>query len=191
MNIIKKKIFREINSLNNNLTQLSKNDLIPFQSLCAEAIKTIKNNKKIILFGNGGSAADAQHLATELTVKYQKVRKPIAAISLATDTSALTAIGNDFNFDKIFSRQIEALAQKGDLVLGITTSGMSPNIIEAFKIANKMKVKNYCFTGNKGGKIKNYCKNCIIFPKTSTSQTQVMQIFLGQIFCEILEEKLF
>ena len=101
--------------------------------------KTIKNGGKIYICGNGGSAADAQHLATEFTVKYKKKRRALPAISLATDTSALTAIGNDFNFKYIFSRQIEAVGNSGDIAIGITTSGNSRNIIEGIKAANKKK----------------------------------------------------
>ena len=103
----------------------------------------------------------------------------------------MTAIGNDLNFKFIFSRQIEAIANKKDIILGITTSGNSRNIIEAFKVSKKLKIKSYCFVGNNGGKVKKYCNNCIIFPKTSTSATKVMQIALGQILCEIIEDKIY
>lgn len=158
-----------------------------FVSLCKDAFTTLKNGKKIIFFGNGGSAADAQHLATELTVKYKKKRKALCAISLSTDTSAITAIGNDIGFDYIFSRQIEALAKKGDLCIGITTSGNSKNIIEAFKTAKKMSIKAYAFSGNKGGGLIKINKNLILIPSKNTSQIQVAEIFLGQIMCDYLE----
>tara|TARA_A100001015_G_scaffold313261_1_gene420109 strand:+ start:4309 stop:4896 length:588 start_codon:yes stop_codon:yes gene_type:complete len=161
-----------------------------FNYLVDEGIKTIINKGKIVFFGNGGSASDAQHLATELTVRYKKNRKALAAISLATDTSAITAIGNDFSFDEIFSRQIEAICNKKDLVIGITTSGNSKNIIRAVKQCNKQNIPVFIFSGNNGGKVKNSTKNIIPFPKSSTSHVQTMQIFLGQLFCEIMEEKL-
>jgi len=191
MKNFKKKIILEKKLLTDCLDNLCSSKLDYFEDLCNDSVKAIKNKKKIILFGNGGSAADAQHLATELTVKYKKKRKPLPAISLATDNSAITAIGNDFSFKQIFSRQIEALGNKGDIVLGITTSGNSENILEAFKSANKLSIKNYCFVGNNGGSVIKYCKKPIIFPKTTTSITQVMQIFLGQIYCEFLEESFF
>ena len=172
------------------LSLLNKLDLInlsSFLKLCDQAQKTIKNKKKIIFFGNGGSASDAQHLATELTVRYKTNRKAISALSLATDTSALTAIGNDFGFKYIFSRQLEALGNKGDLCLAITTSGNSQNLIEAAKLAKKKGINFYAFTGNKGGKLRRYTKNLILIPSKTTSQIQVIEIFLGQILCDYLE----
>ena len=147
----------------------------------------MKNKKKIIFIGNGGSASDAQHLATELTVRYKKNRKAISAVSLATDTSALTAIGNDFGFKYIFSRQLEALGNLGDLCIAITTSGNSQNLIEAAKISKKKGITFYAFSGNKGGKLKRYTKNLILVPSKATSQIQVIEIFLGQILCDYLE----
>ena len=191
-NIISKKLFtEELNLIQKKFSELSLKKNENFHKLCSQSYKSLKKGHKIIFFGNGGSAADAQHLATEITVRYKKNRPALAAISLSTDTSALTAIGNDFSFNEIFSRQIEAIAKKGDVILGITTSGNSKNVINAFKMAKKKKVESFCFTGNNGGKVKRYCKNCIIFPKTTTSVTQVMQIAVGQIFCEFLETRIF
>ena len=181
-NILKNEIINIIQSLN-NLKKKNSN----FFDLCDDAEKCLKNNGKIIFCGNGGSAADAQHLATELTVRYQKNRKALAAISLATDTSAITAIGNDFSFKKIFSRQLEAIGKKEDLLICITTSGSSPNIIEVIKTAKKKGIKCYCFSGNKGGKIKKILKNIIIIPSNKTSIIQVCEITLGQIMCDYLE----
>jgi len=182
------KIFQtEKNGIKNILNNLDLNNLSVFFKLCNKAKKAIKEKKKIIFFGNGGSASDAQHLATELTVRYKKNRKAISAISLATDTSALTAIGNDFGFDYIFSRQLEALGNKGDISIAITTSGNSQNLIEASKIAKKKGILFYVFSGNNGGKLKKYTKNLIIIPSKITSQIQVTEIFLGQILCDYLE----
>lgn len=161
-----------------------------FNELVKVGLKTIKSGGKIIFFGNGGSASDAQHLATEITVRYKKNRKALAAISLATDTSALTAIANDFSFEQIFSRQLEAIGNQNDLAIAITTSGNSANIIKAIQQCYKQNIKVFAFCGNKGGKLKKYLKNIVLFPDCSTSLTQVMQIMIGQIFCEILEEKL-
>ena len=188
---INKKIKNEIKLIKAKLSIIEKYENINFKNFCHDSIQAIEEGKKIIFFGNGGSAADAQHLATELTVRYKFNRKALPAVSLSTDTSAITAIGNDLNFNKIFSRQIEAIGNKGDIILAITTSGKSQNILEAIKVAKKKNIKLYCFVGNNGGKVKKICKNLIIFPKTSTSVTQVMQIAIGQIYCEILENYFF
>jgi D-sedoheptulose 7-phosphate isomerase len=161
-----------------------------FFILCKESIRAISKGKKIIFFGNGGSAADSQHLATELTVRFKKNRKALPSIALTTDTSALTAIGNDLGFEYIFSRQIEAIGNKGDICIAITTSGNSKNLIRGIEAANKKKLKTFCFTGNKGGKIIRYAKNSIIIPSNICANVQVVEIFIGQIFCEILEEEL-
>lgn len=159
-----------------------------FKKLVSLSIERIKKKNKILFYGNGGSAADAQHMATELTVRFKKNRKAIPAISLSTDTSALTAIANDFTFEKIFSRQIEAIGRPGDIAIALTTSGNSKNLIEAAKIAKKKKIHTFCFSGNNGGKLKNYTNFPIIIPSKITSQIQVVEIFLGQIYCGILED---
>jgi|TARA_B110000483_G_scaffold236930_1_gene310870 D-sedoheptulose 7-phosphate isomerase len=185
-NEIIKKEFNEIIGILNHY-ELSKNT--SFTKLCDLTIAAFKKKKKIIFFGNGGSAADAQHLATEFVVKYSKKRSALPAISLATDTSILTAIGNDFAFKNIFSRQIEAIGEKGDIAIAITTSGNSINLIEAIKTANKKKITTFCFSGNLGGKLKKYVKYPIIIPSKKTSAIQVIEIMIGQIFCEIVEKK--
>jgi len=174
------------------ITNLFKESLFEknFFILCYESIKAISKGKKIIFFGNGGSAADAQHLATELTVRFKKNRKALPSIALTTDTSALTAIGNDYGFKYIFSRQIEAIGNKGDICIAITTSGNSENLIRAIKTANKKKLKTFCFAGNKGGKIVKYAQRSIIIPSNVSANIQVMEIFIGQLFCEILEDEL-
>jgi D-sedoheptulose 7-phosphate isomerase len=158
-----------------------------FNTLCFKALRAIKNGKKIIFFGNGGSASDAQHLAAELVCKYKKKRNAISAISLSTDTSVITSIGNDIDFKFIFSRQIEAIGSPGDIVIAITTSGNSNNLVEAIKAANKKKLITFCLSGNNGGKLKKYVKFPILIPSSVTSQTQVLEILIGQIFCEFLE----
>jgi D-sedoheptulose 7-phosphate isomerase len=174
----KKKILSIFKSLN-----YDKN----FDTLCKESIEAIKKNRKIIFFGNGGSAADAQHLATELTCKFKKKRKPLPGIALTTDTSALTAIGNDFGFRYIFSRQIEAIGNMGDIAIAITTSGNSSNLIEAIKSAKKMKIITFCFSGNKGGKLKKFVQYPIIIKSKETDILQIAEIAIGQIYCSILE----
>lgn len=161
-----------------------------FYKLCENSIRAIRNKKKILFFGNGGSAADSQHLATEITVRFKKNRKALPAISLATDTSALTAIGNDFNFNKIFSRQIEAIGDKGDIAIGITTSGNSQNIIEACKSCKKKKIHFFALSGNNGGKLIKHTKNIIQIPSKETSVIQTVEILTGQTLCKIIEKNL-
>ena len=142
---INKNLKNEVKKIKLLLSKVEEKKLVNYSALVRECIKSIKKRGKIIFFGNGGSASDAQHLATELTVKYKKIRKALPAISLATDTSALTAIGNDFSFDKIFERQIEALGNKNDIAIAISTSGNSNNLIRATRLANKIGMKTFCW----------------------------------------------
>ena len=161
-----------------------------FSRLLEACTKCISNGGKIMFFGNGGSASDAQHLATELTVRFIKDRKPIPAIALTTDTSTLTAIGNDFGFDHLFSRQIEALGKKGDIAIGISTSGTSPNILGGLKMAHEKGLINVGFSGRDGGTMPNLCDICLIVPSHITSRIQEMHITLGHMLCGALEQKL-
>ena len=148
-----RKIFEnEINEHISSIDFFLKNHFDEFNNFLNLVIKTLKKGNKIILFGNGGSASDAQHIATELVVKYKKKRRSIPAISLSTDTSALTAIGNDFSFNQIFARQIESIGKPGDIAIGITTSGKSLNVINALKLAKKKKNKVYYFNKTKMSK---------------------------------------
>lgn len=162
----------------------------PFTRLLGAAVATIRGGGKIVLFGNGGSAGDAQHLATELTVRYKKDRAPIAAIALTTDTSALTAIGNDLGFDNLFSRQVEALCRRGDLVLGITTSGNSENVIRALKKAKDMGCVAAALGGKGGGRLVGVADPLLIVPSDTTARIQEMHITLGQMLCGALELEL-
>ena len=189
MKKIKKYLSTEIAQII-NLLKLLENKKIDkgFDRLCSQGVKTIKKKGKIIFFGNGGSAADAQHLATELSCRFRLNRKALPGLSLVTDTSAITAIGNDFNFKFIFSRQLEALANKNDLAIAITTSGNSKNLIEAAKFAKKKGIKFFCLSGNNGGKLKRYVSDSIIIPSKVTSQIQVIEILIGQMFCSYLED---
>lgn len=163
----------------------------PFAQLVESSLEAIKNRKKIILFGNGGSAADAQHIATELTVRYRKDRPAVAALALTTDTSALTAIGNDLGFEQLFARQLEALANPGDVVIGITTSGNSANVINGLIAAGKIGCVVCCFTGNDGGKARTVSNITLIVPSTVTARIQEMHILLGHSLCEGIERFLF
>ncbi len=158
-----------------------------FNLICKVCIQAIKNKKKIIFCGNGGSASDAQHLAAELVVKLKKKRKALAALSLATDTSILTAVGNDFGFRFIFSRQVEAIGNPGDVLIAISTSGNSENLLLAVKKANQKKMISLSICGNNGGKLRKLSKYSINLKDRNATICQTIQILLGQSLCEIIE----
>ena len=151
---------------------------------------SIRGGGKLMFFGNGGSAADAQHLATELTVRYKKDRAAIAAIALTTDSSALTAAGNDLGFEKIFARQIEALGRKGDVAVAISTSGKSANVIAGLKQAKAMGLVTAAFGANDGGSMPTYANHLLLVPSATTARIQEMHILLGQMLCGALEIEL-
>ena len=167
--------------------ETTQQSFIKIVRLCVDIIR---NGNKIIFFGNGGSASDSQHLATELCVRFSENRKPISAISLNTDTSVLTAIGNDLGFNHIFSRQIEALGKPNDLVVAISTSGKSKNIIEGLKKSREMQLKTVCFTGSNIENIIAYSDEVISVPAKNTSRIQEMHILLGQMLCNAIESEL-
>lgn len=162
----------------------------PFAQLLDACAKSARSGGKIVFFGNGGSAADAQHLATELTVRYIKDRPPIAAISLATDTSSLTAIGNDFGFDDLFARQVEALVGKDDVVIAISTSGNSENVIRALKAAKGKGAVAAGFSGRNGGRMKDLADPLITVPCNETARIQEMHILIGHMLCGAMEQEL-
>jgi len=151
-------------------------------------IEAIDKGNKIFFFGNGGSAADSQHLAAELVGKmFIEGRRALPAIALTTDSSNLTALGNDFGFETVFSRQIEALGKPGDVAIGITTSGQSPNVLAAAKTARRMGLKTIGFIGKDGGKLKGLVDVPIVVPSDSTQRIQESHITIGQIICELIE----
>ncbi len=143
---------------------------------------------KLLLMGNGGSAGDAQHIAAELVGRFKKERKAMPALALTVDTSSLTALGNDYGFDTIFERQVEALANKNDTVIGISTSGNSENIIRAVNKANSIGAFTIGLLGNDGGKLKDAVNLPIIIPSNDTARIQEVHITIGHIICEIIEE---
>ena len=162
----------------------------PFERLVAASVKTARGGGKLLFFGNGGSAGDAQHLATELTVRYVKDRDPIAAVALTTDTSALTAIGNDLGFDQLFARQVRALGRAGDLAIGISTSGNSRNVILALEAARELGLTAAALGGRDGGKLVGLADPLLIVPSKTTARIQEMHILLGQALCGALEQEL-
>ncbi len=151
--------------------------------------EALQRGNKVLLCGNGGSAADAQHIAAELTGRFKKERHPLPGIALTTDTSALTAIGNDYGFDQIFSRQVAALAKEGDVVIGISTSGNSLNVIYALETAKEMGSKAIGLSGKGGGKMEDVCDINIIVPSDDTARIQEMHILIGHILCQLVDNE--
>ncbi len=160
----------------------------PFLRLCEACRQSIRDGGKILFFGNGGSAADAQHLATELVVRYRVNRRALPAIALTTDSSLLTATANDFSFDEVFSRQVEALARTGDVVIGISTSGNSPNVLRALDAARSVGAIAAGLSGRDGGAMAGRADPLIVVPSSVTARIQEMHILLGHMLCEAIEQ---
>ncbi|HTY12659.1 MAG TPA: D-sedoheptulose 7-phosphate isomerase [Candidatus Omnitrophota bacterium] len=154
-------------------------------------ILALKNGKKVMFCGNGGSAADAQHLAAELIGRFKKNRPALAAIALTTDTSILTCLGNDFGFDTIFARQLEGLGEKGDILVGLSTSGNSKNILEAAAKAKEMGVKTIGLLGCGGGQLQNAMDIAVTVPSNNTPRIQESHITIGHIICGLVETEMF
>lgn len=161
-----------------------------FADLVGACAVSVRSGGKILFFGNGGSAADAQHLATELTVRYKRNRAAIAALALTTDTSALTAAGNDLGFEHIFARQIEAIGRQGDVAVGISTSGTSRNVIMALRQAKGQGLVTAALSGRDGGGLSGLSDHLLIVPSHTTARIQEMHILLGQMLCGALEIEL-
>ena len=153
-------------------------------------IKSLKKGKKIVLFGNGGSAADAQHISAEFVGRFNLERKSIASIALTTDTSIITSIGNDYSFNMIFSRQCESIVSKDDVVIGISTSGNSLNVINGLKTSKKNGAKTIGLLGNNGGKIKSIVDNHIIIKSKSTARIQEVHRIVSHLICDLVEKKM-
>ena len=161
-----------------------------FNQACELIETSIRSGGKLLIFGNGGSAADAQHIASELVIRYKQQRAPIAAIALTTDTSALTACGNDLGFVALFTRQLEALGRPGDVALALSTSGNSPNVIEGLVQARRQGMSTIAMTGGTGGQLVPLCDAIIAVPSTITARIQEMHILIGHMLCRALEQRL-
>lgn len=161
------------------------------EDVAIKCVNVYKNNHKTILAGNGGSAADAQHIAAELVGRYGFDRPSLPSLALTTDTSNLTAIGNDYGYDKVFSRQLEGMGQEGDLFIGISTSGNSVNIINAFLSAKAKGITTVALTGRDGGKMAQMADVAIIIPSNDTPRIQESHILIGHILCDIIEKEIF
>jgi len=160
----------------------------PLEKAAKICIECLNNKGKIIFCGNGGSAADAQHLAAELVSRYKTERIGLGAIALTTDTSIITAIGNDYGFDRIFSRQIEALANPGDVLIGISTGGTSTNVVNALKTSLEINCRTIGFSGRDGGKFNDICEVNLTVPSEDTPRIQEMHILIGHTLCHIIEQ---
>jgi D-sedoheptulose 7-phosphate isomerase len=154
-------------------------------------VKALKDGNKVLLFGNGGSAADAQHIAAELVGRFAFDRPALPALALSVNTSCVTAIGNDYGFDQVFSRQLEALARAGDTAIGISTSGNSANVLRAMLTARKMRLHTIALTGHTGGNLRNTVDYCICVPSKDTPRIQECHILIGHIISELVERELF
>jgi D-sedoheptulose 7-phosphate isomerase len=153
--------------------------------------KVLQAGRTVFLFGNGGSAADAQHIAAELEARFLRERRALPCHALTTNTSTLTAIGNDYGYDRTFARQLEAYCRKGDAVVGISTSGNSPNVLEAMKTAKKIGAVRIGLTNEKGGKLKGLTDLCVRVPSTDTQRVQECHMAVGHILCDIIESSMF
>ena len=186
-NIIQKRFKESIevktSFLKENLSKIL--DVIKLISHCFEV------GNKLFFFGNGGSAADAQHLAAEFVNRYIMDRPPLPAIALTTDTSILTSISNDSSFNEVFAKQLRALGKEGDIAVGISTSGTSPNILKAFEVAKEMGMKTIALTGGDGGTLVKVADYSLIVPSSSTPRIQEVHILVGHILCELVEHYLF
>ena len=186
-NIILKR-FKESSEVKNRFLRENLSKLLDVIKLISH---TFEAGNKLFFFGNGGSAADAQHLAAEFVNRYVMDRPPLPAIALTTDASVLTSVSNDFAFNEIFAKQIRALGRERDVAIGITTSGNSPNVVKAFEVAKEMGIKTVAFTGNDGGIVGKMADFPLIVPSTSTPRIQEAHILIGHILCEMVEHYLF
>lgn len=162
--------------------------LMPQIAKMAEILNAVlKKGGKVLICGNGGSAADSQHFAAELSGRFKKERKALAGIALSTDTSALTAIGNDYGFERVFSRQVEALGREGDALVGISTSGKSANVLEAFKVAKELKMHCLGLSGKGGGAMNALCELNLVVPSEDTARIQEMHILSIHALCALID----
>ncbi len=182
------KRFGETDKIKKQFLQENLPQLIAIIKLIADAFE---NGNKILLFGNGGSAAEAQHLAAELVNRFLMERPPLPAIALSTDTSILTSIGNDYSFSEIFSKQVAALGKEGDIAIGISTSGNSANVIRAIEVAKEMDIETVALTGNDGGDLAKVADYSLIVSSNSTPCIQEVHMAIGHILCEMVEVQIF
>ena len=182
-----------LNDSFNNLQKVinDKGLILEIETITTKIIKAFKDGNKLLLCGNGGSASDAQHIAAELSGRFIKERKPLYAEALHVNSSYMTAVSNDYGFEYTYSRMLEAIGKKGDVLIALSTSGNSENVVNAVKMANSLEMLSVGMSGASGGKIKELCQHNIIIPSSNTARIQEAHIIVGHIFCQIIEEKLF
>lgn len=187
---MKKMIQDELQSHQETIEKTAQSMVSAIDEAIGMVIDTLKSGGKVLLCGNGGSAADAQHIAAEFTGRYKSERRGLPAIALTTDTSALTAIGNDYGFDRVFDRQVEALANSGDLVIGISTSGNSANVVNAFEKARELGCRTVGMSGRDGGQMNEACDLNLVIPSDDTPRIQEMHMLIGHIICQGVDDTL-
>lgn len=181
-------------SLNESIkikTELLSNSVETIAQIADISVDALRSGHSLYLMGNGGSAADAQHISGELVGRFKKDRKPLPALALTTNTSVLTAIANDYGYDLCFERQVDAFVKNGDVVFGLSTSGNSANIINAVILAGKKGAKTIAFTGKDGGRLRDNVDVCLMVPSSDTARIQECHITIGHILCSIIEKRLF
>jgi D-sedoheptulose 7-phosphate isomerase len=188
---MKSEIEKSLNESIGVKSEVLSNSVETIAMIATMAVDALRDGHSLYFMGNGGSAADAQHISGELVGRYKKDRKSLPVLALTTDTSVLTAISNDFGYDYCFEKQIEAFARKGDVVFGLSTSGNATNIINALKLAGEIGAKTIGFTGRDGGMIKDIVDVCLMVPSSDTPRIQECHITIGHILCSIIENELF
>lgn len=186
MNLLISKCMEEhVEALTNTVEYLS--ECSALEDIASRCVEALSNGKKILFCGNGGSAADSQHMAAEIVGRFQKERKGLAAVALTTDTSILTAVGNDYGFSEVFARQVEGIGQTGDVLIGYSTSGNSKNVIRAMEVAKEMGLHTVGFLGGNGGALKDLCDISFVVPHSVTARIQEIHLLAGHILCEMVE----
>lgn len=178
------------NSIEVKNSLLTSDNITLIEKAADKIISVVKKGGKVLIFGNGGSAADSQHMAAELVGRFKKERKAISAIALTTDTSIITALSNDYGYEASFKRQLEAHAKKGDIIVGLSTSGTAKNVIEALKFAKKIGIDAILLTGKDGGEAKDVSDIAVIVKSSDTARIQEAHILIIHILCELIEESI-
>ncbi|MDG1349230.1 MAG: D-sedoheptulose 7-phosphate isomerase [Flavobacteriales bacterium] len=190
---MKSRINKCIKSSLENYTRILQDDVLQesIQKIVTESIVAFRGDKKMLLCGNGGSASDAQHIAAELSGRFYTDRPPLYAEALHVNSSYMTAVANDYGYEATYARMIEAAGRKGDVIIGISTSGNSPNVVKAMRKAKELEMLTIGFTGESGGKMKEICDIMICVPSDDTPRIQEAHILIGHIICQLIEEEMF